>query len=78
MVIRGHTGAGNTFCTLYIYLYSISKIFYSNGAARMCHCQSQMGTHHWHSTLCLRGNLKNVKNPHHRTELDVRIIIRKK
>ena len=62
VVIRSRTGSGKTLCMLYIDLYIISKLFYSNGAARMFHRSLKMGTQHWHSILFLRGNEDNVKS----------------
>ena len=61
-MIRGHPGAGKTFSMLYIALYSISKVLYSNGSASMCYRSLKIGTQRWHSILCLRGNKDNVKN----------------
>ena len=77
VVIKGNPGAGNTICMLYITLYSISKGLYSTGSARMCHHSLQMGTQHWHSILCLRGNEDNVKKLYCRAEIAVRRIRRK-
>ena len=61
VLIRGHPGAGNTFCMLYINLYSLSKVLYSNGTEIMRHNYLQMGTQHWRSMLCLCCNECNVK-----------------
>ena len=77
VVIGGNPGEVKTFCMLYIALYIISKIFYSTSTESMCHFSLQMGTKHWHSILCLRGNKDNVINPYHFAELDVKRITRK-
>ena len=77
VIIRGHPGAGKTFCMLYMALYSISKGLYSTGAAKMCHRSLQMGTQHWHLILCLLGNEDNVRNPYRRAELAVARIRRR-
>ena len=54
--IRGHPGAGKTFCMMYILLYVISQGLMNTPTAKMSRRALQLGGINWDKFLCLRGN----------------------
>jgi predicted GIY-YIG superfamily endonuclease len=70
VTVRGHPGAGKTFCMLYTIVYAISQGLMVLSTAKMSHRSLQLGGINWDKILCLRGNDGNV-NPHRRAELAI-------
>ena len=68
--IRGHPGAGKTFCMLYMVIYAISQGLMVITTAKMSHRALQLGGTNWDKLLCLRGNDDNM-NTHRRAELAI-------
>ena len=56
VVIRGHPGAGKTFCMLYMVTYCLSKGLNVVTTAKMSHRSLQLGGINWDKLLCLRGS----------------------
>ena len=70
VTVRGHPGAGKTFCMLYTIVYAIAQGLMVVSTAKMSHRSLQLGGINWDKILCLRGNDGNV-NPHRRAELAI-------
>ena len=68
--IRGHPGAGKTFCMLYVLLYALSQGLFCVSSAKMSHRSLQLGGINWDKLLCLRGN-EGKASPYRRAELAV-------
>ena len=68
--IRGHPGAGKTFCMLYILMYAISQGLFCLTSAKMSHRSLQLGGINWDKLLCLRGNETKI-SPYRRAELAI-------
>ena len=70
VIVRGHPGAGKTFCMLYMIAYAISQGLMITTTAKMSHRSLQLGGTNWDKMLCLRGNEDNV-NAYRRAELAI-------
>ena len=70
VAIRGHPGAGKTFCMLYVVIYAITKGLFISPTAKMSHRALQLGGLNWDKILCLRGSETNI-NGHRRAELAI-------
>ena len=71
--IRGHPGAGKTFCMMYILLYVISQGLMNTPTAKMSRRALQLGGINWDKFLCLRGN-DDKTNAFRRAELAIKRI----
>ena len=67
VIVRGHPGAGKTFCVLYMIIYALSKGLVGLPVAKMSHRSLQIGGSNWDKILCLRGN-EDRSNIHRRAE----------
>ena len=56
IVIRGHPGAGKSFCMMYMMIYAISQGYFITPIAKMSHRGLQIGGTNWDKLLGLRGN----------------------
>jgi predicted GIY-YIG superfamily endonuclease len=70
IVVRGHPGAGKTFCMYYMMIYALSKGLMILPTAKMSHRALQLGGINWDKFLCLRASSGNV-NPHRKAELAI-------
>ena len=63
IIIAGFPGGGKIFVTMYIVIYSRSKVLTVITVFMMCHREIQLGGWHWHKLLCApvdRGNNMSV------------------
>ena len=56
VIIRGHPGAGKTFCMLYATIYAISKGLNVITTAQMAKRALQLGGKHWHNFMCIASD----------------------
>ena len=60
IAIRGHPGAGKTFCMIYSIVYAITRGLIVIPTAKMSHRSLQLGGINWDKLLCLRGNEERI------------------
>jgi predicted GIY-YIG superfamily endonuclease len=70
IVIRGHPGAGKSFCMMYVIVYAICQGLFQTPVAKMTHRGLQIGGINWDKLLGLRGSENNV-GIHRRAELAI-------
>ena len=69
IIVRGHPGAGKTFCMLYAALYAISKGLNIVTTSQMAKRALQLGGKHWHKLLML-GTDHN-QTPHRKSGIAI-------